>query len=130
MRFAGSDDASCRLFDIRTNQEAATFTCVLPWLVHSNGFQLAHYGGFVPLLVCAVCCCVVPRIVLANRFDAVLLVHRHDKILCGITSVHFSISGRFYFAGTNPLSKAFATQQHRFAAVNHNPRGASSGRVR
>jgi len=45
----GSDDASCRLFDIRSYSELIQYT--------------------------------------------------HDKILCGITSVAFSISGRFLFAG-------------------------------
>jgi guanine nucleotide-binding protein G(I)/G(S)/G(T) subunit beta-1 len=45
----GSDDASCRLFDIRADRELMQYT--------------------------------------------------HDNILCGITSVAFSISGRFLFAG-------------------------------
>ena len=45
----GSDDASCRLFDIRADRELNTFT--------------------------------------------------HDNILCGITSVAFSISGRILFGG-------------------------------
>lgn len=45
----GSDDASCRLFDIRADRELNTFT--------------------------------------------------HDNILCGITSVAFSISGRLLFGG-------------------------------
>jgi len=45
----GSDDASCRLFDLRSYSELMQYT--------------------------------------------------HDKILCGITSVSFSISGRFLFAG-------------------------------
>jgi len=45
----GSDDASCRLFDLRCYREVTQYT--------------------------------------------------HDKILCGITSVSFSISGRFFFAG-------------------------------
>jgi len=45
----GSDDASCRLFDIRADRE--------------------------------------------------LNVYTHDNILCGITSVDFSKSGRFLFAG-------------------------------
>lgn len=45
----GSDDASCRLFDIRADRDLMTYT--------------------------------------------------HDNILCGITSVAFSISGRFLFAG-------------------------------
>ena len=46
---AGSDDASCRLFDIRSYREMMQYT--------------------------------------------------HDKILCGITSVAHSSSGRFLFAG-------------------------------
>jgi guanine nucleotide-binding protein G(I)/G(S)/G(T) subunit beta-1 len=45
----GSDDASCRLFDIRADRELNSFT--------------------------------------------------HDNILCGITSVAFSISGRILFGG-------------------------------
>jgi WD40 repeat protein len=45
----GSDDASCRLFDIRADREIMQYT--------------------------------------------------HDNILCGITSVAFSISGRYLFAG-------------------------------
>jgi guanine nucleotide-binding protein G(I)/G(S)/G(T) subunit beta-1 len=45
----GSDDASCRLFDIRANREMMQYT--------------------------------------------------HDKILCGITSVSHSLTGRFLFAG-------------------------------
>ena len=45
----GSDDASCRLFDIRADRELNTYT--------------------------------------------------HDNILCGITSVAFSISGRILFGG-------------------------------
>ena len=45
----GSDDASCRLFDIRADRELMQYT--------------------------------------------------HDNILCGITSVAFSISGRYLFAG-------------------------------
>jgi guanine nucleotide-binding protein G(I)/G(S)/G(T) subunit beta-1 len=45
----GSDDASCRLFDLRASTQMQDYT--------------------------------------------------HDKILCGITSVDFSISGRFIFAG-------------------------------
>jgi guanine nucleotide-binding protein G(I)/G(S)/G(T) subunit beta-1 len=45
----GSDDASCRLFDIRADRE--------------------------------------------------LMQYAHDNILCGITSVAFSISGRYLFAG-------------------------------
>ena len=45
----GSDDASCRLYDLRAYRELMTYT--------------------------------------------------HDKILCGITSVAFSYSGRFLFAG-------------------------------
>lgn len=45
----GSDDASCRLFDIRADRE--------------------------------------------------LLQYTHDNILCGITSVAFSLSGRYLFAG-------------------------------
>jgi guanine nucleotide-binding protein G(I)/G(S)/G(T) subunit beta-1 len=45
----GSDDASCRLFDIRADRD--------------------------------------------------LMVYTHDNILCGITSVAFSISGRYLFAG-------------------------------
>merc|ERR1711975_190537 len=45
----GSDDASCRLFDLRCSQELQAYT--------------------------------------------------HDKILCGITSVDFSSSGRYLFAG-------------------------------
>ena len=45
----GSDDASCRLFDIRADRELNAFT--------------------------------------------------HDNILCGITSVAFSISGRLLFGG-------------------------------
>lgn len=45
----GSDDASCRLFDIRADRELMKYT--------------------------------------------------HDSILCGITSVAFSVSGRYFFAG-------------------------------
>lgn len=45
----GSDDASCRLFDIRADREMMKYT--------------------------------------------------HDSILCGITSVAFSVSGRYFFAG-------------------------------
>jgi len=45
----GSDDASCRMFDLRCSQE--------------------------------------------------LQIYTHDKILCGITSVDFSLSGRYLFAG-------------------------------
>ncbi len=45
----GSDDASCRLFDLRADRELMSYT--------------------------------------------------HPSILCGITSVAFSISGRYFFAG-------------------------------
>ena len=58
MAFAtGSDDASCKLFDIRADRELMTYS--------------------------------------------------HDTILCGITSVAFSSSGRFLFAGKSLKSILF-----------------------
>jgi len=68
----GSDDASCRLFDIRADRELMNYT--------------------------------------------------HDTILCGITSVSFSISGRYLFAGYDDFNcnvwdtlkgeKAYTLQGH------------------
>jgi len=71
----GSDDATCRLFDIRADREL-------------NNYSVCNARG----IAC-------PRI---WRFADVFILFfslQSDQILCGITSVAFSVSGRLLFAG-------------------------------
>ena len=79
---AGSDDASCRLFDIRSYREMMQYT--------------------------------------------------HDKILCGITSVAHSSSGRFIFAGYDDFNcyvwDTLSGKQARASrSAREKPRAAADG---
>lgn len=62
----GSDDTSCRLFDIRADRELNIYQVCSHW-VFSHCDQLT--------------------------------ISQSDQVLCGITSVAFSVSGRLLFAG-------------------------------
>jgi guanine nucleotide-binding protein G(I)/G(S)/G(T) subunit beta-1 len=62
----GSDDASCRLFDIRADRELMSYQVSIPG---------------------------------TPRRGAFLTVPQNEQVLCGITSVAFSVSGRLLFAG-------------------------------
>jgi len=74
----GSDDASCRLFDLRADRELNTFV--------------------------------------------------HDNILCGITSVAFSVSGRILFAGYDDNNcNVWDTLKVRSFAVEERARSRSFG---
>jgi guanine nucleotide-binding protein G(I)/G(S)/G(T) subunit beta-1 len=82
----GSDDASCRLFDLRADRELNQYT--------------------------------------------------HDNILCGITSVDFSISGRLLFAGMDDFSvqvwdtlKGSSLQMMLQASLMHFPTGERVGQL-
>ena len=64
----GSDDASCRLFDIRADREL-------------NVYQVSRDSLF------------------KQQSSETKLLRQNDQVLCGITSVAFSVSGRLLFAG-------------------------------
>lgn len=67
----GSDDTSCRLFDIRADRELNIYQ-VRPFHPHPKPTQVVIDLTQIP---------------------------QSDQILCGITSVAFSVSGRLLFAG-------------------------------
>jgi guanine nucleotide-binding protein G(I)/G(S)/G(T) subunit beta-1 len=69
----GSDDTSCRLFDIRADRELNIYqVCLL--LSHASGLDVQ-----------------------IRLID--FQTQQSDQVLCGITSVAFSVSGRLLFAG-------------------------------
>jgi guanine nucleotide-binding protein G(I)/G(S)/G(T) subunit beta-1 len=98
----GSDDASCRLFDIRADRELNVYsvskrTCpppLLPFPFHPPGKSLS-LTETPPL--------------------------QNESVLCGITSVAFSVSGRLLFAGYDdfeckvrvmlPFTMSYTTKQ-------------------
>ena len=65
----GSDDTTCRLFDIRADREL-------------NIYQVSESSAN----------CVGPTVTDTSHLQS-------DQVLCGITSVAFSVSGRLLFAG-------------------------------
>ena len=64
----GSDDASCRLFDIRADREL-------------NVYQVSQDS------------------LVKQKLGETKFLLQNDQVLCGITSVAFSVSGRLLFAG-------------------------------
>ena len=71
----GSDDTSCRLFDIRADRELNIYQ--VRFMSNPVDPYFGTYG--------------------ANFTSS--LVSSDDQVLCGITSVAFSVSGRLLFAG-------------------------------
>lgn len=97
----GSDDTSCRLFDIRADRELNTYQV----RVFPSGLCLGHcLANYVPLFPCLrwqISTSQEPfhlspysRYHLTNTTPL-----QSDQVLCGITSVAFSVSGRLLFAG-------------------------------
>ncbi|CAG7988933.1 unnamed protein product [Penicillium salamii] len=67
----GSDDTSCRLFDIRADREL-------------NTYQVNNHHN---------------ESIFLTEADVGIHLLQSDQVLCGITSVAFSVSGRLLFAG-------------------------------
>ncbi|EDV24201.1 Guanine nucleotide-binding protein subunit beta-1 [Trichoplax sp. H2] len=88
---SGACDASAKLWDIRTGQCQQTFTGhesdinAVAFFPNSNAFATGSDDA----------CCRLFDI----RADQELCVYSHDSIICGITSVAFSKSGRLLMAG-------------------------------
>lgn len=78
----GSDDTSCRLFDIRADRELNTYQ-VRDIESSEVSFNLCLSNMSMGL----------------SLTSSVLWVIQNDQVLCGITSVAFSVSGRLLFAG-------------------------------
>jgi guanine nucleotide-binding protein G(I)/G(S)/G(T) subunit beta-1 len=68
----GSDDTSCRLFDIRADRELNIYQVNI-WCYDSNS--------------------------IGRKLIRCFFTIQSDQVLCGITSVAFSVSGRLLFAG-------------------------------
>lgn len=78
----GSDDATCRLFDIRADQVSNTIQkCMLLFTRNVLMFSRNHH------------------LTKLSFFFQELTMYSHDNIICGITSVAFSKSGRLLLAG-------------------------------
>jgi guanine nucleotide-binding protein G(I)/G(S)/G(T) subunit beta-1 len=88
---SGACDATAKLWDIRTGKAVQTFTghesdinavCYFP-----NGYA---FGTGSDDMSCRL---------FDIRADREMMVYKHNEIMCGITSVAFSISGRYLFGG-------------------------------
>jgi guanine nucleotide-binding protein G(I)/G(S)/G(T) subunit beta-1 len=88
---SGACDATAKLWDIRTGK------CVQTFQGHESDINAVHFfpNGLSFGTGSDDASCRLFDI----RADRELMIYTHDSILCGITSVAFSISGRFLFAG-------------------------------
>jgi guanine nucleotide-binding protein G(I)/G(S)/G(T) subunit beta-1 len=88
---SGSVDATAKLWDLRSAKCVQTFTGhetdinTVNYLPSGQGFATGSDDSTCRLF--------------DIRADRELMVYRHESINCGITSLAFSISGRFLFAG-------------------------------
>ena len=88
---SGACDATCKVWDIRTGKCVQTFTGHESDI---NAVQFLNGDAFATGSDDSSC-----RL-FDLRADRELNIYTHDNILCGITSVAFSRSGRLLFAGT------------------------------
>jgi guanine nucleotide-binding protein G(I)/G(S)/G(T) subunit beta-1 len=105
---SGACDATAKLWDIRTGKATQTFTG------HESDINAVQYVTCPSSLTLGLT--IVPRFfpngdafatgsddascrLFDIRADRELNTYTHDNILCGITSVAFSISGRILFGG-------------------------------
>jgi guanine nucleotide-binding protein G(I)/G(S)/G(T) subunit beta-1 len=88
---SGACDATAKLWDVRTGK------CTQTFLGHESDINAVQYfpNGYAFGTGSDDASCRLFDI----RADRELMQYTHDNILCGITSVAFSISGRFLFAG-------------------------------
>lgn len=77
----GSDDASCRLFDIRADRELMSYQVCPP----------------------------IPHVTCSHADERSF---QNEQVLCGITSVAFSVSGRLLFAGYDDFECKVSTFVH------------------
>lgn len=122
---SGACDASAKLWDVREGMCRQTFTghesdinaiCV-SHLSSASLFKCTFlmWPSYVPLLCFNICICTFQFFPNGNAFatgsddatcrlfdlraDQELMIYSHDNIICGITSVAFSKSGRLLLAG-------------------------------
>eukprot|EP00163_Fabomonas_tropica_P006710 TRINITY_DN1628_c1_g1_i8.p1 TRINITY_DN1628_c1_g1~~TRINITY_DN1628_c1_g1_i8.p1 ORF type:complete len:346 (+),score=65.75 TRINITY_DN1628_c1_g1_i8:360-1397(+) len=88
---SGACDATCKVWDVRSGECVQTFTGHESDI---NAVQFFPNGMAVGTGSDDASCRLFDL-----RADRELMQYTHDKILCGITSVAFSASGRFFFAG-------------------------------
>lgn len=88
---SGACDATAKLWDIRIGK------CIQTFVGHESDINAVQYfpNGLAFGTGSDDASCRLYDI----RADRELMQYTHDNILCGITSVAFSISGRFLFAG-------------------------------
>ncbi|OZJ02307.1 Guanine nucleotide-binding protein subunit beta [Bifiguratus adelaidae] len=92
---SGACDATAKVWDIRTKKCVQTFT---GHEMDINAVQFFPNGDAVATGSDDASCRLFDL-----RADRELNHYTHDSILCGITSVDFSISGRLLFAGTDEM---------------------------
>jgi len=88
---SGACDATAKLWDVRTGKCTQTF--------HGHESDINAVSFFPNGLAFATGSDDASCRLFDIRADRDLMVYTHDNILCGITSVAFSISGRYLFAG-------------------------------
>lgn len=93
---SGACDATAKLWDIRSGKCIQTFSGheadinAVQYFPNGNSFGTGSDDASCRLF--------------DIRADRELMQYTHDNILCGITSVAFSLSGRFLFAGYDDFS--------------------------
>ena len=122
----GSDDATCRLFDIRADQElsmvrlsntlrwselikrsawcVSVILCIHFHTLNQDKPQRGKYLEFCGLFISHNPSCINEKL-----SDTTYFQYSHDNIICGITSVAFSKSGRLLLAGkgaSNPKTNS------------------------
>ena len=86
----GSDDTTCRLFDIRADRELNTYQVCLT-------IRILTFMSCCQCPLHFYCSSMLP--VQWRLFTMTNVIVQSDQVLCGITSVAFSVSGRLLFAG-------------------------------
>jgi len=111
---SGACDATAKLWDLRAGK------CMQTFAGHESDINAVQYfpNGLAFGTGSDDASCRLFDI----RADRELMQYTHDSILCGITSVAFSISGRYFFAGYDDFNcnvwdtlkgeKVFALQGH------------------
>ena len=101
----GSDDASCRLFDIRSDQvrDGAGQAVKLPHPVQGACAGSKAVATLLLSSIMVVSACCIPPHCLSSPCSPLppqeLLTYTYELISSGITSVGFSLSGRLLLAG-------------------------------
>lgn len=88
---SGACDATAKVWDITSEQSQQTFPG------HESDINAVHY--FPNAMAFGTGSDDASCRLFDKRAYKEMMQYTHDKILCGITSVNFSLSGRFFFAG-------------------------------